>query len=190
MCALSRPSSLDAWCTAALGRVARFPHCTSLWMTLLRSFYAPLRPEERRREEGRKRREGEGRDERERRERERENHHHGHSSTATDCNDGHSSTATDCNDGWSTATDCNNDGSTATVSTSKHGYGENRCMLQVWEEGGVCHRFTNTHNWSPGLILCAFYTIFSSLTRLKGVLGPSLAGKRTKTETQIYILVS
>ena len=52
---------------------------------------------------------------------------------------GHSSTATDCNDGWAAHTpliDCN-----GLVSSSKDGYGENRCMLQVWEEGGVCHRF-------------------------------------------------
>ncbi len=45
---------------------------------------------------------------------------------------------------------------------------------------------SNWHsNWSPGLILGAFYTIFVEPDPFKGVLGPSLAGQRPETKTKM-----
>ncbi len=45
------------------------------------------------------------------------------------------------------------------------------------------------YNCSPGLNFGAIYIVFEP-GPFKGVLGPSLAGKRPKTKTQILILVS
>ncbi len=54
-------------------------------------------------------------------------------------------------------------------------------------DGGT-ENVTKWHsNLFPGLIRGAFCAIFASLARFQGVLGPSLAGKRPKTDQHFHL---